>query len=184
MSNVIEVEVNSTKNANLFFGPLARRIRGRWELSRATEFDRDAGKLTDRYSEPIPGQRIGIDLDIGEGYIVEPLHDDQYAAMRQRIQKTNRLEPARQSFKAVHVPTWLFWLNRAVDANHAKLLEGKFPEGIGAKKQEAVSDEPKMDLFMPRQLTPMDKLTTAIERQTEIFSKLLAALLEGRKQQK
>lgn len=181
MSNVIEVEVNGARNGNLFFGPLARRVRGRFELSRAIERDKEAGNLTRSWAEPIPGQRIGIDLDSGDGYIIEPLHDEAHDAIRQRIQKTHRLEPARQSFNGVHAPTWLYWLKRAVDANHAKLMGGKFPDGIGPKKQEFVSDEPNVNLFMPRRATPMDKLTEAIDRQTEMFGKLLSALMEDRK---
>jgi hypothetical protein len=181
MSNVVEVEVNGKNNANLFFGPLGRSVRGRFELTNATRHDPAAAALTNRWSEPIPGQRIGIDVDAGEGFLIEPLHDEQYGATRDRIKKTHKIEPAKQTFPA-HVPTWLYWLKRAVDAGLAKVTAGKLPDKI---------EGAKMDLFIPHHKSATDKLAAAMERQAaaiekqnEVFSKLLTTLLEDRKRQR
>lgn len=175
MGNVIEVEVNGKNNNNLFFGPLGRTVRGRFELVNATRHHPAASVLTNRWSEPIPGQRIGIDTDTGEGFIVEPLHEDEHTAIRDRIKKTHKLEPRKQTFTRVHVATWLYWLKRAVDAGLAKVTSGKLPDTVeGAKR----------DLFIPQHANALDKLSAAIDRQTEMFGKLLTALLDDRKRQK
>lgn len=175
MGNIIEIEVNGKNNNNLFFGPLGRSIRGRFELSKATSHHPAASVLTNRWSEPIPGQRIGIDTDTGEGFIVEPLHEDEHTAIRDRIKKTSKIEPPKQTFERVHAPTWLYWIKRAVDAGLAKVTAGKLP---------ATVEGAKMDLFIPRHVNALDKLTAAMDRQTEMFSKLLTTLLEDRKRQK
>lgn len=182
MGNLVEVEVRSEKNANLFFGPLGRTVRGRFELGKATPQHPAASVLTNRFSEPIPGQRLGIDLDLNEGFILEPLNEERYAATRDRIKKHYRIEPPKQTFEGVHAPTWLYWLKRAVDAGLAEVTAGKLPE---------IVEGAKMDLFIKRNVSAIDKQTSALERQTaaidrqtEMLSKLLTALLEDRKRQR
>ena len=120
---------------------------------------------------PIPSQRLGIDPD-GNGYIREPLHDGEFAPIKEKIEKMGmKLEPAVQEFPAIDLPTWLFWMQRAVESGLAKVVGGKLPDHIeGKPKMNFVLNEP------PTSAT--DKLTAAIERQTTMFAKLLERLGE------
>jgi hypothetical protein len=174
-SNVVVVEVKSKNNGNLFFGPLGRVVRGRFELTNATRHNPAASALANRFSEPIPGQYISVDVERGEGFIIEPLHEDKHEAIRDRLKKKFKIEPAKQTFERIDVNTWLFWLRRAVDAGLAEVTAGSLPEKV---------EGAKMDLFIPHRTSETAKLTAAIDRQTDILSKLLSTLLEDRKRQK
>ena len=120
---------------------------------------------------PIPGQRLGIDPD-GTGYIHEPLHDEQFAPIREKIAKAGMsLEPPVQEFTGIDLPTWTFWLAKAVECGIAKVVSGKLPERIDG--------EPKRNfLFADPKPSPVDKLTAAIERQSALFERLLSKLGE------
>src|SRR5262245_40659975 len=66
-----------------------------------------AGKLAGRTGRRaewdgavFPGQRIGLDLDKAEGFLEEPLHNAEHAALKERIaRKGMALGEAREVFK-------------------------------------------------------------------------------------
>ena len=40
-----------------------------------------------------------------------------------------RLEPKHQTFE-VHIPSWLYWLSKAVECGLAKVVKGELPDTI------------------------------------------------------
>jgi hypothetical protein len=160
MANVIEIEPDTKNNNDLGFMPLWRSIRGRFDFNRMGE--REAKLMTIKFPDPIPGQRLGIDLDAGEGYIVEPLHHPEHRKIRETLAKDGYpgLEPERAIFplqKEDHA-TWLYWMKRAVDGGLAKLVRGKLPDRIEGKPRKNFVTKPRID--------PRDKM---IERLTAIL---------------
>ena len=172
-ANLIEVEIDGPQNQALYFRPLQRRVRGRFDLHRVKE--PNAGKLLGTWPDPIPGQRLALNVDTGEAAIVEPLYEPQYAAIRERIEAQGRkLGPERESFK-VDVPTWAYWLQSAVSSGVARVTAGTLPESIEGM--------PRLRFHSAEQPDPIDRLTTAIERQCELQAetlKLLAKLVTDR----
>lgn len=164
----VELEIDGEHNECLGFRPLpGRSIRGRFDMNRISE-PMARIKATE-WPTPIPSQRIGIDDD-GNGFIVEPLHDAEYAPLREKILKTGQtLEPALTTIENIHAPSWLFWLRRAVESGIAHVVRGKLPDKIDGK--------PRMN-FITNERGPSssDKLTAAIERQSALMERLLERL--------
>lgn len=167
-ADVLEIEIDGPHNENLRFDPLQQNIRGRFDAQRLLRFDDGAGRLAREWPEAIPGQRLVLDFDNGNAYLAEPLHDAEYAALREKIEaKGFRIAAARQDFSAVNVPTWAFWIMRAVQSGIAKIIRGKLPEKIDG--------QPQTEFIVKRGQDPMDKLAAAIERQNELILQLLKA---------
>ena len=94
-TEALVVEVDDPRNRDLHFRPLGQRVRGTFDASRAARFNVDAARLMTEYPQPIPGQRIGLAGD--EGFILEPLHGEQHAAIREKLEKKGfGLGPERQ----------------------------------------------------------------------------------------
>lgn len=122
---------------------------------------------TATWPEPIPSQRIGIDLDSRTGFVVETIH--QHPALKSRIeQRGMRLAAEREEFKNVDLPTWLFWLKRAVDSGLAKVVVGELPKTI--------EGEPQMEFIVRRRADTNDRLAAAIESNTAVLAALLDKL--------
>ena len=165
--NAIEIAVEGPHNENLFFRPLQRAIRGRLDLMKIGE--PMAKVKTTEWPDPIPGQRLGIDPD-GNGYVAEPLHDDEYATIKEQIEKRGqKLEPDIVEYENIDLPTWLYWIKRAVEDGICKLIKGKLPAKIeGEIRKNFIVSRPKQ--------SEAQSLTAAIERQTQVFERLLAKL--------
>ncbi|MGO8753550.1 MAG: hypothetical protein ACLQNE_47045 [Thermoguttaceae bacterium] len=133
----ITVEVDAGKsNANLFFQPLGKPIRGRFGFIR-TQIP-DAMRLAQRFDgNDIPGMEIRIDPENGAAAILEPLHRPENKKIRERIEKDgSTIPPAEQEFTGIDTATWLFWLRRAVESGLARIVSGAFPKDIGTPKLE------------------------------------------------
>ena len=130
-NTVIEVEVDVDRNRNLYFVPLDRAIRGRFDWRRVA--DKNGPELRDRWGEePLPGQTISLDLAKGEGAILEPLCSR--AEIKKRVEtRGESLSAERQSFTDINPKEWLYWLKAAVKAGKAKLLRGEIPENVDYK---------------------------------------------------
>lgn len=177
-TNLLEVEVEGPLNENLSFRPLQRTLRGRWDWTKCASPDAHRHGVVTYGGLPIPGQVLGIDTASSRGYLREPLHEPAHAALAEKIKtKGKRLPPAREDFEGVHVPTWLFWIAAAVRAGLARVVSGKLPDAIDE------SGVRKDFLFAPPKPSERDRLSAALENmaaaqhaQTEVLSKLLAAL--------
>ncbi len=158
----IVVEVAGPQNENLWFLPLDRRIRGRFDAAKLPE---PSGALMRRFPQPIPGQRIGLNVGARTGFVDEPLRDPEHAAVRKECEKAGAI-PERQEFSDIDVATWVHHLKGGVAAGKAHLVQGELPEKVeGVPKLSLVSTPPK---------DPIDKLVSALERQNELLAKLLA----------
>src|SRR4051794_5389562 len=114
MSKMLEVEIIGPRNESLMFRPNGRIVRGRFDLNLETE--PLARMKVAEWPEPIPGQRIGIDVETREGFIAEPLHEPAHSAIRDKITaRGQQLPPAREVFRDVDPSTWLYWLKTAVE---------------------------------------------------------------------
>jgi hypothetical protein len=165
----LTVEVDGPKNENLFFRPLSRKIRGRFDVARIP----DPGPLRQSWPDPIPGQRLTLNLDTGEAAIVEPLHDAEHTALRQKIEKRATIPPAREELGKVDLPTWLHWLSGTVACGKGHVVAGKLPEKIDGK--------PKTSFLVQRTPDPIDRLAEGFSRLAEELGKqnaLLAKLVE------
>jgi len=166
----VEIEIDGPQNEALYFPPLKRSIRGRFDMLRVSE--PQAKVRASEWPTAIPSQRVGID-DQGTGYIVEPLHDAAHSALREKIQAMPaKLEPAKQEF-AAHAPTWLHFLKLAVESGIARVVKGKLPARI--------EGTPQTDFICQREPSTEDKLTAAIERQTQAFERLIEVLAKPSK---
>lgn len=133
MKETIEIQVAGPNNDSLAFRPLQRTIRGRFDLNNVNEPKAMALRAT--YPQPIPGQIIGIDPNTNEGYIREPLREERYAAIRERIEAQGlKLASCEEKFMGVDPLTWAYWMRRAVDSGLAHVVKGKLPERIDASK--------------------------------------------------
>ncbi len=170
-ANILEIEVAGPCNENLLFRPLQRKVRGRFDVQVAMKHDSGAAALLNEWPTPIPGQRIGVNVATGEGYISEPLHEPEHAAYREKIERSGMgLEPERQTF-TVDVPTWTYWLKDAVIAGLATVTVGTLPDEIQGKPQKLFYSE--------EQTNPIDRLAAAMEKQNESFAALLKLLAEA-----
>jgi hypothetical protein len=68
-NDTVIIEVAGPQNENLWFLPLDRRIRGRFNPAAIPE---PSGALMRRFPQGIPGQHIGLDAKAGVGWIDEP----------------------------------------------------------------------------------------------------------------
>ncbi|MBU4271355.1 MAG: hypothetical protein KKA28_05785 [Planctomycetes bacterium] len=168
MKNAVEIEVDGARNECLSFRPLpGRTVRGKFSFDRVAE--PMARVKANDWPTPIPGQRIGLDPD-GLGFVREPLRDEEFAPIREKIEKQGmKLPPAIETFENIHLPSWLHWMKKAVESGVAKVVSGKLPEKVdGTPRRNFIMAEPPV--------SSTDKLTAAIDRQSALFEKLLERL--------
>jgi hypothetical protein len=168
MSQIVEIEIDNPRNGCLQFQPLGRSLRGKYHPMRDAE--PNAKLLITDYPDGVPGQRLGLDQEAGTAYIADGLHDDTPSAgqVRDKLKaKGFSLPPAREdlSLSPGDVPTWQYWMRRAVEAGLAKVVKGKLPDTIKGKVRKS---------FITQERGP-DPRDRQIERLTAIlFSKLSA----------
>ena len=165
VSDVI-VEVNDNQNRNLQFLPLGERVRGRFDVMRMAG---EIGPLRTRFPMPIPGQRIGLNVKEQTGYLLEPLHDPENAAIKEQVEKSAKLAPAVRTVEGIDVKTWAYWLGEAVKQGLAEVVEGTLPK---------VNGTPQTRFHSVEHLDPMDRLADAIERQCTLMGRILERLAE------
>ena len=140
----LEIELDGPHNECLHFRPLARSLRGKFDLNRCCE--PQARMMTTRFPKPIPGLKLGIDTDTAQGYLIDPLHDAEHAPTREQIEGMGlKIGKRRETFDSVHVSTWLFWMQRAVQGGWATLVEGKFPDKLADEPQKSFITKPQPD---------------------------------------
>lgn len=161
----VEIEVSGPRNEQMYFRPLQRNVRGRFDFHKCQDLDK---LLADKWPVPLPGQRLGIDSS-GVGYVLEPLHAEEHRALREAIEKLGfKLEPERQEYRVEDENSWAFWIARAVECGIARVTQGTLPKYD--------RDEAQKNYVIRREPERTDKLAAAIQAQTEVFAKLLERL--------
>ena len=161
-STRVAIEIDGPQNQNVYFRPLLRKVRGGFDLHRCKE--PNAGKLHSTWPEPIPGQRLELDLATGKGAIVDPLYEEKFAALREKIEnRGQKLGPERENFPT-DVSTWVYWMQELVTGGKAKLVEGDFPK---------LTDTPQTRFHSTEHPDPIDRLAAAMEKQNELLTKLV-----------
>jgi hypothetical protein len=170
---IVEIEINGQKNQNLYFRPLQRPLRGTFDLNRVPE-PLARMKAVD-FPRPIPGLRIAVDGTTAA--ITDPLHEPEYADIREKIEARGlKLGAATERFENIDANTWLFWMRRAVASGTCKVVTGQFPAIDEAKARK--------NFIVAEQRDPRDNLIDKLvglmfaslpaERRKEF-----AALVEG-----
>lgn len=175
-TNVLEIEIDTARNGSLHFRPMERRIRGRLDLNRVAE--PTAKMKTNEFPLPIPGQRIRLDMNNRRAELIEPLRHEEHLVTRERIEKKGyRIAPESEAFEDVDLPTWLYWMKRAVTSGYARLVAGVLPDKIAG--------EPRKEFFFKKEPGTQDRLADAIDSlaaATSAQTKLLAELVKSLKQ--
>lgn len=169
IDSTVAIEFDTPRNANIRFAPLQRSIRGRFDISRDTE--PNAGQLRTKWPEPIPGQRVEYDFENGEGYIVEPLHEQRYAALRERIEALGMKLPKEREAFVLDQATFNHWMAGLIATGDAKLLAGTMPAKVEGK--------PRTRFHSAEQIDPIDKLAAAMERQAAGQEKMMELLTQA-----
>ena len=163
--NKVTVEIAGPNCESVYWQPLRRKIRGRFDFHKPR--GANARAMLDEFPQPIPGQMIEVDLSTGETAIVEPLRLTEHKVTAERLKKKLNCEfaPVREEVGKLDLPTAIFWLNRIVNDGLAVVIKGDLPSDPGGK--------PQMSFLNPPRESPTDKLTAAIEAQTKAIMSLL-----------
>jgi len=142
------IEVESPNNARLFFGPLARKVRGRWRAANVTHLDLAPWFKGVTSIPEIPGECIWIDLEKREAGCVDLLSDPKNAGLMTKLRNffTTIGKPGITPKEPIHlrgldaneIKDFLYWMARAVKAGHAAPVAGS-PE---LPKLEAIKAMP------------------------------------------
>jgi hypothetical protein len=156
----VEIKIDGPRNENLCFKPLQRTLRGTFDLARVPE--PLARMKVNEFPRPIPGLHIAVDVEKQTAMIIDPLHDPEHEAIREKIAGLGmKLGPAVERIENVDANTWLYWMRRAVSAGTCKIVSGQFPA-----IDEATA---RRDFIMPEVRDPRDNL----------INKLVAIMYEG-----
>jgi len=172
-NQVVEVEVCAPSHRKLFFRPIGRSVRGRVAFS--AESQHASHK---RWPEPVPGIVLGVNLATGETYLRDPIFDPEQHNLRQTISERGyRLPPEREEFSGETPATWVFWLQRAVEAGLARVIKGELPDVDsleGEPRRHFITAPPRRpDASMADALKAM---AGAIQENTRVLSALAERL--------
>ena len=126
----LTLEVDSPKDLNLYFPVIGKRIRGRFDAQRRVTRNPDAARLLGEWPRPVPGQRLKLDTNTSTLTVEEPLHDAGNEDIVALFKKRGIEIPKTERHENVHVPSCLHIMKRAIDANMARVVEGKLPDKI------------------------------------------------------
>lgn len=130
----------------------------------------DAGRLYHEWPQPIPGQELSVNFEAGEVTVREPLWDAPHNAIRQKVEaKGMKLPPGSES-TTVAPATAFYWLTNALESGDCKIIDGTMPTRVDGEVQTRFHSTAPVE--------PIDRLTAAIEKQTELMARLLTKLAE------
>jgi hypothetical protein len=168
MSKVFEIEIDGPRNERLMFPPLQRSLRGRFDVNRVLE--PEARRLSNKIPTAIPGMRLSADLATGECAVIEAIHEDRPLKARLAASRPVEFAPEREVAQNAHLPTWLYWMKRAVESGVARIVRGELPQRIEGEPQKNFYTPPA-----PKNDTN-ERLAAALEAQTAVMTKLLEHL--------
>jgi hypothetical protein len=173
-SQIVEVEAVAPQNRQVHFWPAGKTLRGRMDFSEPQ--NKTQAALRKPYPTPVPGQRVCIDFASGEKWIAEPLHMEQYEEMRAQIlQRGYKLPPKKEQYASESTTTWVYHLQRLIDAGLARVVEGELP------RWEDMEGKPRKRFISNDYQSETAKMTDVLERMataTEANTKMLVALAE------
>ncbi|MGH7193127.1 MAG: hypothetical protein ACREJM_06275 [Candidatus Saccharimonadales bacterium] len=141
--NVLEVEVDTPKDGNLFFPPIGFPIRGRLDFMRLIKREANAVSLTIPFPDGVPGQRLRVDLGAQTCSIVEPLHEEKWAKCKAELENRGLpIPPASEDFPGAHVPDWLHEIKRSFDNGHVRIVRGEMPKDLGIETPRHQAKDP------------------------------------------
>jgi len=173
-TNIVEIEAADPQGRRLYFLPLQRRLRGEFNYNMPAE---PLAKMhINRIPETVPGQRLALDVDSATAWISEPLREPEHAVLAEKLRDRYKctFAPEREELKDVDVPTFLYWMRRAVESGSARLVRGELPEKING--------EPRKSFFSNASEDSSTKLADAIEKQTTVLTQLVRMLAKQQRQ--
>lgn len=183
----IEVEIGNKNAGNYYYPPLNSILRGRVELQRLNHETLKSAKSQWGGDTTFPGLVVGFNPDSGRGYVRDPLLDREYAPAKRLIDKYGIGVPLEDEEKypgnripieGVSGTDILYWLARCVASGNGRVLKGELPSVAELEKQnprkQFVIEERKSE--RSQMTEAIKEQTAAIQKQTELFSQLLAKL--------
>jgi len=156
------------ENRELYFPPLNRRIRGRYDFSKIP--GPGAAEVASEYPFGLPGMILELSPDGSDAYLREPLYDPQHAATREKIEKRWKLEPEVQEFENIDLCTWVRHIKMAIKAGLCRIIKGELPK---------VKGKPILSLVLPNPpQSDLAELKDAIREQTAVMTQLLERLTD------
>lgn len=164
-SKVVEVEMVTPNNRQVYFKPIGHKLRGRMDFTTArTRKEEDARKA---WPEPVPGQRVCLDLGTGERYVREPLYDEDCEQTRAKIiRKGYGLPPKRADYGGENMATWVHHLHKLINAGLARVVEGELPN------VEDFDEEPRTRFITSEKKSDEARLTETIIPLTKAVERL------------
>ncbi len=165
---VVSITLDIPPNRDGFFPPIEDTVRGEFKFERVANSQKHSAKLP----AFVPGQIIRVDIAESAGYIIEPLHHPEHAAVARHIRTVLNmsLPPKERMFPGIQVDMWLWHMRQFVEVGKARIVEGSFPKEIAyfppdnrlvvpkrgeAKKRELFEKNP--ELAMQYQSLPREK---------------------------
>lgn len=162
----IQIEVRNPGNRGLLFKPTQTQVRGAIDF--VSTKDPELYRLgMDFDGKTIPGKRIVLDVEKGEGAIYDPLalQENEALAAKLRAKLSGPIKGSDITFaepkkyEKVHAATWLYHMRRAVEAGHAVVISGDI--------NTPVEGEPQRE-FLHRREPVKDKRDDTIDKLTEL----------------
>ncbi len=184
------IEIDGPVNQGWSAPFLAQTLRGRFDYARVRE-PMAAMELAN-FPFGIPGQRVMIDTEKGVGAVLDPLHDDRNADLRKKLASKlgiggmNCVIPKDDVVKeypnlgAKETATWLYWMRRAVQGGHAKLIQGDLPTDaqVAGARRDFHGHEQKVDeSVMLRRMEVAAKMAVMNPEERREYERLLASPL-------
>lgn len=170
---IVELEVDTPRNSNIWFYPAGGVVRGRFSMSRFGKFEKNALQYADHPLAELPGQRIIIDFDKRTASIHEPLADAAHERLRRVIEKAGQSIPEHQEFDLTtpdegfcRLSTWCYWAGRAIEEKTARIVRGELPSKlpgqprkkfIGGSGEDAETLFKKMVAILWAKLSPKER---------------------------
>lgn len=128
-------------NGSLVFSPAGRRLRGEYDTNLLGRYDlNERMRLFTTRVGSVPGERVWIDIQAKKWGTVDPLHKPETPSLKRKAEKLveqmqsifgQRVKFTEPLTKDIGDPdeakNVLYWMRRALDANHAKTVGGDLP---------------------------------------------------------
>lgn len=140
------IELKNETCSPVYFPPLQRMLRSEFSPNEIRLRDAASHERMGQVPGIIPGQRIELVIPVdqdplgpgripGQGRILEPLHLNEHATIREWIQRLPAKLETQAELTEIDAGTWLFWMARLVEDGTAKPLasSGEIPTSKAVK---------------------------------------------------